>query len=84
MDLQPRRLHFRPQRPTAMYVCICNGVTDRDIRQAAEAGCRSLPELTMRTGAGANCGSCLDMAASLLEQARGSCELPLPILQQAA
>jgi len=25
-----------------MYVCICNGVTDRDIRQAAEAGCRSL------------------------------------------
>ena len=45
-----------------MYVCICNGVTDHDIRQAAEAGCRSVPELTMRTGAGANCGSCLDMA----------------------
>ena len=29
-----------------MYVCICNGVTDRDIRQVAEAGCRTFPELT--------------------------------------
>ena len=38
----------------AVYVCICNGVTDHDIRQAADAGCWSLPELTMRTGAGAN------------------------------
>ena len=53
-----------------MYVCICNGVTERDILQAAEAGCRSVPELTMRTGAGANCGSCLDMAADILEWIR--------------
>ncbi len=67
-----------------MYVCICNGVTERDIRQAAEAGCRSLPELTMRTGAGANCGSCLDMADALLAQARVRRELPLQILQQNA
>jgi bacterioferritin-associated ferredoxin len=64
-----------------MYVCICNGVTERDIRQAAEAGCRSLPELTMRTGCGATCGSCLDTAAALLEQMRGERELPLPVLQ---
>jgi bacterioferritin-associated ferredoxin len=67
-----------------MYVCICNGVTDRDIRQAVEAGCRSLPELTMRTGAGATCGSCLDLAAQLMEDARGVRDLPLPLLSQAA
>ena len=67
-----------------MYVCICNGVTDRDIRQAAEAGCRSVAELTMRTGAGATCGSCLDLAAQLLEEARTVHELPLPVLSQAA
>ena len=66
-----------------MYVCICNGVTERDIRQAAEAGCRSVPELTMRTGAGANCGSCLDMAAELLAR-HATVELPLPVLRQAA
>ncbi len=67
-----------------MYVCICNGVTERDIRQAAEAGCRSLPELTMRTGCGATCGTCLETAASLLDEARNPRELPLPMLQVAA
>lgn len=67
-----------------MYVCICNGVTDHAIREAAQAGCRSVAELTMRTGAGATCGSCLDLAAELLEQARALRELPLPVLSQAA
>jgi bacterioferritin-associated ferredoxin len=66
-----------------MYVCICNGVTQRDIRDAAAAGCRSVAELTMRTGCGANCGSCIEMAAEVLEQAR-AVELPLPVLSQAA
>lgn len=66
-----------------MYVCICNGVTDNQIREAAIAGCDSVAELTMRTGCGSNCGSCLDMAAGLLEQARLTRELPLPMLQAA-
>ena len=67
-----------------MYVCICNGVTEHDIRQAAEAGCRGVAELTMRTGAGATCGSCLDLAAQLLDEVHGRHDLPLPILSQAA
>ena len=46
-----------------MYVCICNGVTDRQIREAADAGCDSVSEMTMRTGAGASCGSCLGLVA---------------------
>ena len=67
-----------------MYVCICNGITDRDIRQAAEGGCRSLAELTMRTGCGACCGSCLDTAAQVLEEARAAREpVPLPVRQAA-
>ena len=67
-----------------MYVCICNGITDRDIRQAADAGCRSLAELTMRTGCGACCGSCLDTAAQVLEEARAARgPVPLPVLQAA-
>ena len=50
-----------------MYVCICNGVTDHQIRQAAEQGVANVAELTMRTGCGATCGSCLEMASDLLE-----------------
>lgn len=67
-----------------MYVCICNGVTDRQIREAAEAGCASVAELTMRTGAGATCGSCLALAGELLEETRQCIALPLPVLPRAA
>ena len=67
-----------------MYVCICNGVTEQQVRDAADAGCVSVAELTMRTGAGANCGSCVGLAAELLEDMRARRELALPILAQAA
>ena len=67
-----------------MYVCLCNGVTDRQIRDAAAAGCRTMSELTMRTGCGATCGTCLDMAAELLTagQPRDK-DFDLPVLQAA-
>ena len=72
-----------------MYVCICNGVTDADIRNAAAAGCTSMSELTMRTGCGATCGSCIGMASEMLEAYRpaGSAQTPLPelpVIAQAA
>ena len=53
-----------------MYVCVCNAVTDQAIRDAAAAGVDTLCELTMRTGCGACCGSCVPYAAQLLEEAR--------------
>lgn len=71
-----------------MYVCICNGVTEQEIRDVAAAGCRTLAELTMRTGCGSTCGCCLDEAGALLEEVRASREatpaLELPLLTHAA
>lgn len=70
-----------------MYVCICNGVTERQIREAAASGCRSVAELTMRTGAGANCGTCLDTAAAMLDelsQGDGGQRFPILNLSRAA
>lgn len=67
-----------------MYVCVCFGVTDHQIREVAQGGCRSVAELTMRTGAGANCGSCLDAAAELLDQVHAARVVPLPLLSDAA
>lgn len=67
-----------------MYVCVCNGVTDRQVREAADAGCSSLAELTMRTGLGSTCGSCLPMADAMLAELRATRELPLPVLSRAA
>ena len=66
-----------------MYVCICHGITDRAIRQAADDGVREVSELTMRTGAGSNCGSCLELAAEILSAARAERALPLPVLRAA-
>ena len=68
----------------AMYVCICNGVTDRQVREAAEAGCGSVSELTMRTGLGSTCGSCLPLAEAIMAEVRATRALPLPVLSRAA
>lgn len=68
----------------AMYVCICHGVTDKDIRQAADAGCASLTELTMRTGLGSGCGTCSEMAGELLAEARAVHVFPLRVFAAAA
>jgi len=63
-----------------MYVCLCNGITECDIRHAAAAGCATLSDLTMRTGCGANCGSCLDMAADLLAEAVRASHDAMPVM----
>jgi len=65
---------------TPVYVCICNGVTDHQIREAADNGVSSVAELTMRTGCGSNCGSCLEMAGGIPTTARAMRDLPLPML----
>lgn len=50
-----------------MYVCICNQVTENDIRQAVVDGHQSLRQLRKQLGVAGNCGSCADMAKSLLQ-----------------
>jgi bacterioferritin-associated ferredoxin len=67
-----------------MYVCICHGVTDQDIRNAADAGCGSLTELTMRTGLGSGCGTCGEFAREILDEARGAKGFPLQVFAAAA
>jgi bacterioferritin-associated ferredoxin len=59
-----------------VYVCLCNSVTESDIRQAAAAGCGGMTELTMRTGCGSTCGSCVADACELLDAARAAVAAP--------
>jgi bacterioferritin-associated ferredoxin len=51
-----------------MYVCICNGITDKQIRAAAARGVGSLQELQEELGVGSQCGGCADYALSLLQE----------------
>jgi bacterioferritin-associated ferredoxin len=51
-----------------MYICICNAITDKQIRRAAKAGISNVGELRETLGVAANCGSCADEAQSILNE----------------
>ena len=53
-----------------MYVCICNAVTDTQIRKAAESGVQDLWGLQRELGVAAGCGSCKEMASEILSESR--------------
>jgi bacterioferritin-associated ferredoxin len=50
-----------------MYVCICNAVTDHQIRAAADRGVSTLDALAAETGCGTTCGCCREFALRILE-----------------
>ena len=51
-----------------MYVCICNAITDKQIRRAAKNGVDNLYELRESLGVASNCGSCADQAQTILNE----------------
>lgn len=51
-----------------MYVCICHGVTDKQIRAAAENGIDSLEGLSRQLNVATCCGRCADCAEQLLQE----------------
>jgi bacterioferritin-associated ferredoxin len=67
-----------------MYVCICNAITERTIREAAESGVRTLEELSRRTGCSDCCGTCADLAQQKLEDTHRARPLDLPLIAIAA
>ncbi len=53
-----------------MYVCICNAITDKQIRQAARFGARNLWDLQKELGVATQCGSCKEAASDILRETR--------------
>jgi bacterioferritin-associated ferredoxin len=52
-----------------MYVCVCQAVTDRQIREAAEGGARTLKDLRRDLGVTRDCGRCASCARQCLQEA---------------
>ncbi|GAB4313171.1 MAG: (2Fe-2S)-binding protein [Geminocystis sp.] len=52
-----------------MYVCICNGVTEKDIHKAVERGICSLDQLSAKTSVTKHCGCCTEYACKVIEEA---------------
>jgi bacterioferritin-associated ferredoxin len=53
-----------------MYVCICNAITEHQIRAAAEAGATDLWHLQSELGVASGCGTCRETAAAILGEYR--------------
>lgn len=59
-----------------MYVCICKAVTDKQIRRAAARGVDNLYELREELGVASGCGTCSDLAESILDDANAGKGVP--------
>ncbi len=49
-----------------MYVCICNAITETELRASMDNGARTLEDLQLDTGVAGCCGTCADAAEALL------------------
>lgn len=65
-----------------MYVCVCNAVTDRAIKEAVHAGATRLRDLSRTLGVATCCGRCAPSAQACLDAAvrelRGSARCAIP------
>lgn len=51
-----------------MIVCICEGISDREIQARISAGDSTVHQLKQSCGAGSDCGSCMLQLRELLDR----------------
>ena len=51
-----------------MIVCVCNNVSERQIRRAVESGLTTMPQLREELGVGNCCGKCHSCAKTVLRE----------------
>ncbi|MGH8246827.1 MAG: (2Fe-2S)-binding protein [Gammaproteobacteria bacterium] len=51
-----------------MYVCLCHGITESQIRDAVHGGAGTLPELKIGLGVASSCGRCADCAQQVIQE----------------
>ena len=49
-----------------MIVCLCRGVSEREIRRVVGAGANTAEAIGAASGAGGDCGACRPMLAELV------------------
>ena len=54
-----------------MYICLCQAVTDRQIREAAQGGARTVKDLRRDLGVTRDCGRCASCARDCLNEVHG-------------
>lgn len=51
-----------------MIVCVCNNISDREIRQAVDLGLSTMAELRQDLGVATCCGKCASYAKQVLAE----------------
>jgi bacterioferritin-associated ferredoxin len=64
-----------------LYICICNAVTERQLKECARSGAKSLDELAFQLGVGTGCGRCRECASGVLREVHAECECGLAALE---
>jgi len=59
-----------------VYVCLCNGVTEQQIRDEVCNGASTVCDLSARLGVAAGCGCCRTFAAQVIDETLESHALP--------
>jgi len=54
----------------SMIVCICNRITESEVRKAARVGAPTPEKAYACLGCEVQCGCCLDFAAEIIEEER--------------
>ncbi|MDP2245804.1 bacterioferritin-associated ferredoxin [Pseudomonas sp.] len=54
-----------------MYVCLCEGVTDNQIRDAIFEGCCSYRDVRAALGVASQCGKCACLAKQVVRETLG-------------
>ena len=52
-----------------MYVCICKGITDGQLRSAVDDGASSFRQIAQSTGCSTQCGQCACLAKEIVDDA---------------
>ena len=52
-----------------MYVCLCQGITDHQIREAAASGEHNFESAALELGVAQRCGCCAELARQIFDNA---------------
>lgn len=51
-----------------MYVCLCKGITDKQIREAVDGGAQSFREVRRQLDLASQCGKCGSLARHVYDE----------------
>lgn len=60
-----------------MYVCICNGIKEKDVRAAVNSGADTVSRVFKSQGCKPECGNCIGCMRDIMEDEMRMDDLPM-------